>query len=451
MALSARPRTQSSIAVIGSGYVGLTAAACFAELGHLVICTDVSTSRVADLEAGRCPIVEAGLPELLASLRGTDRLRFTSDNAAAVRGADFVFFCLPTPEGAGGHADLSFVRAAARELRDHFRPGTVVVNKSTVPIGTAEMVAAEIDRDDVFVASNPEFLAEGTALDNFLRADRIVVGADSPSVAQRVADLYAGVDAGVVLTDVRSAEAIKYASNAFLATKLAFVNSMAALCEATGADIRQVTLGMGMDKRIGHRFLSPGPGWGGSCFPKDTHALLQMAQDAGVPFAILEAAVTANDGHRHRIVEKVRHAVGGDLQRRVVALWGLTFKAGTNDLRDSPARGMAAELTAAGAIVRAYDPTVAEGVIDDVLVCSTPLDAATDADVLLVATEWQQFADQDLSEVASVMTHAAVVDARNILDVEAAIAAGFRYYGLGIPASGDITVRTPLALVADAA
>jgi UDPglucose 6-dehydrogenase len=438
----------ASIAVIGSGYVGLTAAACFASLGHSVVCSDVSAERIGRLQAGECPIVEAGLPELLTELRRGDLLRFTADNADAIRHADFVFFCLPTPEGAGGHADLTFVRDAARELRTDLKSGAIVINKSTVPIGTAEMVATEIGRADIFVASNPEFLAEGTALDDFLHADRVVVGSDTPGVAARVAALYEGVDGPVVLTDVRSAEAIKYASNAFLATKLAFINSMAALCEATGADVRRVADGMGLDSRIGGRFLTPGPGWGGSCFPKDTHALMRTARDAGEPFLLLEAAVAANNDHRARIVEKVVRAAGGDLQGRVIALWGLTFKAGTNDLRDSPAREMAVELARLGASVRAYDPTVAEGVVDDVLVCSSPLDAATDADVLLVATEWPEFADLDLTSVRAAMARPAIVDARNVLDGAAAVAAGFRYQGLGVPVSNDISVSSDVELAA---
>jgi UDPglucose 6-dehydrogenase len=425
------PLSGRRIAVIGTGYVGLTASACFAYLGHTVICSDVSRSRIDQLREGHVSIVEVGLPEMVHQMREMGRLDFTTDNAEAVRDAEFVFLCLPTPQGGDGRADLSFVCRAAEEIGPFLLPDTVVINKSTVPVGTAQLVHEALLRSDVHVVSNPEFLAEGTALDDFLNPDRVVVGSASAGAAVRVAELYGGLSTRVIVTDAASAETIKYASNAFLAMKLAFVNSLAALCEATGADIRPVAEGVGADHRIGSAFLRPGPGWGGSCFPKDVNALIQTARDAGAPFPILETVVAANLGHTQRVVDKVRQAVNGELSGAVVALWGLTFKAGTDDMRDSPARHMAADLVARGATVKAYDPAVSVD-LADIEVCESALAACEGADVLLVATEWPEFAVVPLDQAAQVMAGLAIVDARNLLDQQLARSVGFRYEGIGI-------------------
>jgi UDPglucose 6-dehydrogenase len=422
----------SNIAVIGCGYVGLTLAACLASVGHNVVCTDISQRRVERLSEGDIPIVEEGLPHLVREMAAIGRLSFGNDNIVAVSSADFVFLCLPTPEGADGHADLSFVRVVAKEIGPHVRSGAVVINKSTVPVGTAHLIESVLGRTDVDVFSNPEFLAEGTAVHDSLQPDRIVIGARSAAVARRVAALYGQVAAGrLIITDVLSAELIKYASNAYLATRLTFVNSMAEMCDAVGADVQAVMAGMGADHRIGSAFLRPGPGWGGSCFPKDTQALVRTAERVGCDLSLVKAAIQANDRHIQRIVDKVETIVDGGLSDRVIAVWGLTFKAGTNDLRDSPAMAIAALLVQAGATVRAYDPTVHEP-IDGIEVCESMEAACADADALLVATEWTEFMGVDLDAVGSLMRTRAIVDARNVVEADAAVNAGFQYVGVGL-------------------
>ena len=309
-----RAHVAAPIAVIGAGYVGLTTAACFARLGHVVRCSERVSERVAALRRGAVPIVEAGLDELVTDGLATARLSFWSDNRAAVRDADIVFLCVPTPQGADGRADMSYVLAAAREIGPHLREHAIVVNKSTVPVGAAAMVSDAIGREDVSVVSNPEFLREGSALHDFLNPDRIVIGSDDPHAAQRVAGLYDGVDAEVVVMNAASAELVKYASNGFLAMKISFANTVAELCEDLGADVRDVLGSMGRDSRIGERFLQPGPGWGGSCFPKDTAALAAIADDVHRPFTLVRASMEANESHLRWIVEKATRLAGGDLE-----------------------------------------------------------------------------------------------------------------------------------------
>jgi UDPglucose 6-dehydrogenase len=421
------------ITVIGSGYVGLTLSASLALLGHEVECTDNSPERVAELAAGRVPIVEEGLTELVEQMLAAGRLRFGTDNALAAAGAEFVFLCLPTPKGADGQADLSFVRAVAAEIGPWLRPGATVITKSTVPVGTGEMVESALARHDVHVASNPEFLAEGSALRDCLSPDRIVVGARSDNVARNVADLYGSSgDSHVLRTDVASAELIKYASNAYLAVRLTFVNSMAEICEAAGADIRSVVAGMGSDHRIGHAFMRPGPGWGGSCFPKDTQALAHTAERLGCDLRLVETAIAMNARHTLRVVDKVTEALGGDVNGRRIALWGLAFKAGTGDLRDSPALEIAQRLVSLGASVHAYDPTVPAGTLQGMEVHSSSFSACNDADALIIGTEWPEFASADLAALAAVMGGRVIMDARNVLDPVAAADEGFVYAGIGI-------------------
>ena len=409
----------ATIAIIGTGYVGLTSGACFAHLGHDVVCADVDSDKVARLAAGEVRTVEVGLGDLVAEGRTAGRLRFTDDVAGAVAGREVVVLCVPTPHAPDGSVDLSAVEAAATAIGPALEPGAVVVDKSTVPVGTTHLVAGLLDRDDVTVASNPEFLREGTAVADFLGPDRIVVGADDDRTREVVRSLYDGVDAPVVLTDPASAETIKYAANAFLVTKLSFANAIAAVCEAVGADIDDVVLGLGYDDRIGANYLRPGPGWGGSCFPKDSRALIHQAGQAGYDFRFLDSAIEVNRQQFDRMVDKVRRAVGGDLAGRTVAVWGLTFKAGTDDLRDSPALEVVDRLLAAGAAVQAHDPTVAvhrNPVPATVELATDPVAACVGADALVVLTEWPEYAAVDPAAAVAGLVGQAVVDARNLLD-----------------------------------
>jgi UDPglucose 6-dehydrogenase len=422
-----------NVAVIGSGYVGLTLSAALARLGHWVECTDQSYERVAQLAAGQVPIFEDGLTELVGEMLAVGRLCFTTDNAFAAARAEIVFLCLPTPSSADGRADLSFIATVATEIGPKLRPGAIVVTKSTVPVGTSEMVASALGRDDVSVASNPEFLAEGSAVYDCLFPDRIIVGADTSAVAQDIADLYGPACASrCILMDVVSAELTKYASNAYLATRLTFVNSIAELCEAAGADIRSVIAGMGSDHRIGSAFLQPGPGWGGSCFPKDTHALVRTAELFGCELALIRTAISENARHTQRIVDKLGTVLGNVSQMRI-AMWGLTFKAETGDLRNSPALAIAHRLTELGASVHAYDPTVPEGDFRGIKVHATALAACKDAEALVIGTEWPEFASVDLNAVATVVRGRTLLDARNLINPAAAIRAGFIHVGIGLP------------------
>jgi UDPglucose 6-dehydrogenase len=430
----------SSIAVVGAGYVGLTTAACFAHLGHDVLGADVDAEKVRSLNKGEVPILEDGLPELVVEGLAGHRLRFVVGSAEAARTAEFVFLCVPTPQGADGAADLSHVESVVREIAPVLRPGAVVVNKSTMPVGSTRLVARILGTtgmariDDVGVASNPEFLREGSAVRDFLEPSRVVIGCDDTAAAVRVSELYRGIQAPILVTDPASAEMIKYASNAFLATKVSFVNAVANLCEAVNADVREVTLGMGYDPRIGFEFLHPGPGYGGSCFPKDTAAMLHTADQAGYDFSLLAGVVEVNRRQHERIVEKVRAGAGGDLASVAVAAWGLTFKANTDDLRDSPALVVVAQLVAAGARVRAYDPVAgeaAEGSVTGLTVVTDPYEACADAAVLVVLTEWDEFRWLDFDRVRAAMAAAVVVDARNLLDPLAMRRRGFEYLGVG--------------------
>lgn len=432
--------TGQTVGVIGTGYVGLTAGACLAYLGHTVVCADASPERVASLRQGIIPIVEPGMDALVLSMVAAGRLSFVTDNLEVATQADHVFLCLPTPQDDDGSADLSRVRAVARQIGPHLRPGTTVVNKSTVPVGTADLVASDLGREDVSVVSNPEFLAEGTAIRNFLEPDRVVVGSRNPEAARAVADLYAALQAPVIETDVASAETIKYASNAFLAIRLSFVNAMASVCEVSGADIRAVTRGMGADRRIGSAFMKPGPGWGGSCFPKDTAALVHTAEEHGFDFELLKAAVASNEDHRRWLVGKVVRAAGGSVAGVTVALWGLTFKAGTDDLRDSPAIEIARDLIALGAEVRAFDPTVTQD-LHGIVATASPQEAAAGASVLVVTTEWPEFGEVDLVQIADSMSGRHLVDCRNVVDAAAAQAAGFTYDGLGYLTADELQRR----------
>ncbi|HEY1279654.1 MAG TPA: UDP-glucose/GDP-mannose dehydrogenase family protein [Acidimicrobiales bacterium] len=419
----------SRIAVVGTGYVGLTTGACFAHLGHDVVCADIVPEKVDRLSRGEIPIVETGLENLVADGLRSGRLRFVLGAASAVADAEFVYLCVPTPEGLDGAADLSYLEAAAAEIRDLLIEGAIVVNKSTVPVGSTKVVERVLRRPDVAVVSNPEFLREGTAVHDFLHPDRIVVGSDDQSAAIRVASLYLGVPAPLIVTDPATAELIKYAANAFLATKLSFINAIAAVAEHVGADVADVVVGIGSDKRIGQEFLKPGPGWGGSCFPKDTKALVRIAEDAGYDFSLLRGVIAVNTEQQERVVAKIR-AAAGELQGARVAVWGLTFKGRTDDRRDSPSIAVIQRLIEEGAEVVAFDPTVTEP-LPGIGFARDPYGACEGARVLAVLTDWDEFRWLDLAKVAHAMTGSAIVDARNLLDRNEVRRLGFDYVGIG--------------------
>ncbi|QXC61429.1 UDP-glucose/GDP-mannose dehydrogenase family protein [Aquihabitans sp. G128] len=424
----------SKIAIIGTGYVGLTTGACLAHLGHTVVCADVVQAKVDSLSKGEVPILEAGLDELVAEGIAAGRLSFVMGAKNAVTEAEFVYLCLPTPQGADGAADLSYIQSAAAEIGPHVLADAVVINKSTVPVGSVGEVEKALGRPDVHVVSNPEFLREGTAVQDFLHPDRVVIGGRDEGAAKRVGDLYAKLEAPTLVTDPASAETIKYASNAFLATKISFVNAIAAVCEAVGADVADVVEGMGFDTRIGSAFLNPGPGWGGSCFPKDSHALVRIAENAGYTFGLLRAVVAVNEEQFGRVANKVSRLAGGSLEGKTVAVWGVTFKALTDDLRDSPALNIIARLREQGATIRAYDPSdqdPSDARLAGIELVADPLEAATGADVLAVLTEWPEFAEVDLGRLAEVIGAKNVVDARNLLDRDDLKARGFTYEGIG--------------------
>src|SRR5262245_7149366 len=343
----------SRITVIGSGYVGLTTGACFSHLGHHVTCTDIDSDRVALLNRGEVPILEAGLDNLIREGLTGGRLNFVVGSAEAAAASEFVYLCVPTPQGSDGSADLTHIEAAAAEVSPLLPSEAVVVNKSTVPVGSTRVVERALGRSDIAVVSNPEFLREGSAIHDFLNPDRIVIGAEDQSAAVRVQSLYLGITAPVIVTDPASAETIKYAANAFLATKISFINAVAAVCEAVGADLKDVALAMGYDSRIGHEFLNPWPGCGGSCFPKDTRAMVRIAEDAGYDFNLLKGVVAVNEEQLKRVADKVVELAGGSVEGKRIAAWGLTFKARTDDLRESPSLDVLARLRERGAQIRA--------------------------------------------------------------------------------------------------
>jgi UDPglucose 6-dehydrogenase len=423
-----------NLAIIGTGYVGLTTGACLAHLGHKVVCADVDPEKIAKLQSGIIPIVEHGLAELVAEGMASGRLSFVVGSVEAAKSCDIAFLCVPTPQGEDGSADLSYVQRAAEEIAAVLPFEAIVVNKSTVPVGSTKVVERALKRPDVKVVSNPEFLREGSAVQDFLKPDRVVVGSDDQAAAMKVASLYDGLSTRVIITDPASAETIKYAANAFLATKLSFINAIAAICEGVGADINDVVVGMGSDKRIGENFLRPGPGWGGSCFPKDSRALIKIAEDADYSFDLLKGVITVNDQQLDRVADKIRTAAGGSLSGKVVAVWGLTFKAGTDDLRDSPAIAIIERLMKFGARVQAFDPTVTDirtGIPNDLVIASSSAEATAKANVLAVLTEWDEFKWISPTTIATTMNGKQIIDGRNLLDRKDWERAGFTYQGIG--------------------
>jgi UDPglucose 6-dehydrogenase len=420
------------IAVIGTGYVGLSTAVGLAELGHAVVGVDIDEHKISTLQSGASPLDEAGITDALGRLLKSKTLSFSTEVLASIADASIVFLCLPTPQGDDGSADLSFIENVARAIGQHLSPNAVVVNKSTVPVGTSVQVAKWLGREDISVVSNPEFLRQGTALQDFLHPNRIVVGGDNEAAVETIASLYSNIDAPILRMNAASAEALKYAANSFLATKLTFVNAIADICELVGADIFDVVGGLGMDPRIGDQFLNPGPGWGGSCFPKDTRALVKIAEEQGYDFALLRGVIQTNDEQYERVALKVVSVCGGSVAGKTIAAWGLTFKAHTDDLRDSPSIAILTLLHKMGATIRAYDASArAVEQYPWIERCSSALEACEGADALAVLTEWPEFAQVDPTAVASALRSAAVVDGRNVLNIEAWKSAGFEYRGVG--------------------
>ena len=421
------------IAVLGAGHVGLTTAACLAQMGHTVTCTDHASGRVQELALADPPFMEPGLDELVSEGTTAKRLSFSTDNAAAAAAADIVLLCLPTPEGADGRADVTALAEAVQVIGPHRRPGAVVAGKSSMPVGTCRSFAGWLGRTDVAVVSNPEFLREGAAVSDFFHPDRVVIGADDPQAAEKVAGLYRPLGTELMIVRTESAELVKYASNALLACRLSYINDIATLCELVRADIAEVIAGMAADRRISPFFLDPGPGWGGSCFPKDTTALVRIAGDAGFDFQLLRAAVTANRAHQDRLASRIAELAGEPVEGRTVAVWGLTFKAGTDDLRSSPSLAIAAALRERGAIIQAYDPTI-HVPIPGIKICASPLAAGENASVLFVATEWEECGEVDLADLRQVMAQPAIVAGRRRRAPAAAGRHGFTYAAVGQPA-----------------
>lgn len=431
------------ISVVGTGYVGLVSGACFAEFGWDVTCIDKSAERIESLKQGIIPIYEPGLDELVLRNVKAGRLSFSLDYAPFVEDSDAVFIAVGTPSRRGdGHADLTYVYAAAQEIAAHLSGYTVVVDKSTVPVGTAREVAAIIRRAnpkaDFDIASNPEFLREGSAIGDFMRPDRVVIGVESERAKAVLKELYRPLyllETPMVITNLETAELIKYASNAFLAAKISFINEISALCEKTGADIKAISKGMGLDKRIGSKFLHAGPGYGGSCFPKDVAALIRIFHDNGVEPRILEAVTHVNQNQKLRMAEKIKDLLGQDLTKKNIAVLGLTFKPETDDMREAPSLVIVPELAAAGAHIKACDP---QGVREarkllpaGVEYLDSPYDAAKDADAVIILTEWNQFRALDIQRIKKAMRGNLFADFRNIYDRVLLEKAGFTYIAVG--------------------
>jgi len=432
------------IAVIGTGYVGLVSGACFSEFGVSVVCVDKEEAKIARLRRGEMPIYEPGLNALVAANVAAGRLSFTTELAAAVGGADAVFIAVGTPSRRGdGHADLSYVFAAAEEIGCALTGYTVVVTKSTVPVGTGRQVAAILRRvcpnGHFDVASNPEFLREGSAIEDFMRPDRVVIGTDSERAQTVMRQLYRPlylIETPMLFTDIETAELIKYAANAFLATKITFINEIADLCERVCADVQDVAKGIGLDGRIGRKFLHAGPGFGGSCFPKDCRALVRTAHEAEAPLSIVETVVKVNDARKRRMADRIIAACGGTLADKTVAVLGLTFKPNTDDMRDAPSLEVLPRLAAAGAVVRAFDPegmVEAKKLLRDLVYCNDAYETMAGADALVLLTEWNEFRALDLARVRRLLANPLIIDLRNIYQPQEMAALGFHYISIGRP------------------
>ena len=448
------------LAIIGTSYVGLVYGACFADLGHQVACVDIDARKIALLKKGKVPIFEPGLDELVARNRRSGRLTFTTDIGKPVKASEVIFIAVGTPSKPNGEADLSQVTRVATDIGRHLNGYKIIVNKSTVPVGMGDLVASII-REHLgarrygrqrgggasgaghagpagancrfSVVSNPEFLREGSAVHDLMNPDRIVIGASDPKAAETVAGIFRPLNAPILITDVRSAEMVKYASNAFLATKISFVNEIAALCDRVGADAAEVTRGMGMDKRIGPHFLSAGAGFGGSCFPKDTLALMHQAEREGLEMKLLKATFQVNTEQKRRMVEKLKE-LAGPLEGKLIAVWGLAFKANTDDMREAVSVDVIRLLRDSGARVKAYDPAAmpnARRLIPGLVTARDPYEAARGVDALLILTEWNEFKEADLKRVKSLMASPNIVDGRNVFGLKQVRELGFNYRGVG--------------------
>ena len=431
------------VAMIGTGYVGLVSGACFADFGHDVCCIDKDEEKIARLLRGQIPIFEPGLDQLVAQNMREGRLTFSTNTGEAVRAADAVFIAVGTPSRRGdGHADLTYVYTAAREIAAVMDGFTVVVTKSTVPVGTGDQIEAIIREArpdaDFAVASNPEFLREGAAINDFKRPDRVVVGVNDPRAEEVMRQLYRPLrlnETPILVTDRRTSELTKYAANAFLAMKITFINEVADLCESVGANVQEVARGIGLDNRIGSKFLNAGPGYGGSCFPKDTLALVKTAQEAGSPMELIEATVRVNTARKKAMAEKIAAALGGDIKGKTIGILGLTFKPNTDDMRDAPALDIVPALQAMGAYIQAFDPEGHEArqMLREVAFKNGPYDAVAGADGVVIITEWDQFRALDLDRMKAAMKGDTLVDLRNIYKPSEMEAAGFHYVSIGRP------------------
>ena len=427
-----------NICVVGVGYVGLVTAACFADLGNRVIALDINAKRIENLKKGLMPIYEPGLEELVERNVRTNRLSFTTSYAEAMNGTEFAFIAVATPSGENGEADLQYVSSAARSIAENMAGPLIIINKSTVPVGTGDCVADIVNKYQpnpipFSVVSCPEFLREGSAISDFMQPHRTVLGSFDRNAAEKVAQLHLPLRAPIVITDLRTAEMIKYASNAFLATKISFINEIADICEAVGADVKEVAAGMGYDKRIGPSFLDAGLGWGGSCFPKDVKALAFMAEERGLEPKILNTVTDGNYERRRRVVKRVDKMVGG-LKGKTVGLLGLAFKPNTDDMREAPSIDIAAELHNAGANVRAYDPVAIENarpLLPSVEMYDDPYAMAQDCHALMVITEWNEFKQLDLQRIHAAMKMPVILDGRNIYNPNELREIGFHYHGIG--------------------
>ena len=429
------------IAVIGTGYVGLVSGACFADIGHDVTCVDISEAKIASLRNGKSPIYEPGLEEIITRNAAAGRLDFTTDLGTAVGGADAIFIAVGTPSRPeDGEADLTYVHSAARDIARNVRGQAVVVAKSTVPVGTGDDLEALMREAnpfaDIKVASNPEFLREGVAIGDFMHPDRIVIGTQDEAAKAVMAEIYRPLQAPIVFVTRRTSELIKYAANSFLSVKISFINEIADLCEAAGADVQDVARGIGLDSRIGAKFLNAGPGYGGSCFPKDTRALVSTARRFGTPVHLVEATVRINDERKKAMAGKIATACGGSVEGKTIAILGLTFKPGTDDMREAPSLDIIAALQAAGASIRAFEPSGPEHaaeLVTDVIFCQDAYDAAKGASAIVIVTEWDDFRGLDFARLGTLVAERNLVDLRNVYTAAEVTPSGFSYAGIGRP------------------
>lgn len=430
----------AKICIIGTGYVGLVTGACFADMGHRVTCLDIDKERINQLNKGIMPIYEPGLKQIVEQNVAAGRLDFTPVYWDALHETEFAFIAVGTPSNTNGEADMQYIRNAADSIAANLDHPIIIVNKSTVPVGTGDWVAEIIDSQNhttphFSIVSNPEFLREGSAVNDFMEPDRVILGSSDPEAARKVAELYEALRRPIMITDIRTAEMIKYASNAFLAARISFINEIANICESLGADVREVSRGMGMDKRIGPAFLDAGLGWGGSCFPKDVKALAHMAATRGAHPQLLHAVMDINANQRKNAVKKLEQALGS-LKGKTIGILGLSFKPNTDDIRDAPALDIIKMLVKAGAKVQGFDPQAMQAVkaiLPELILCGNPYEVARDADAILLATEWNEFKSLDFKKIKDSMDGNVIVDGRNIWDENILRNMGFTYYGIGIP------------------